>query len=172
MHDHHAFEEDSDWYFNWMHSPDEEFPEWEEVTRRCAEHAHDQLFESKTGILVIPGYSRHLLCVFNNNPYVNYPRLRDEEFVRLQTRLTEIGIQTWGVKTFPVSGDGEGYSCAMVVNMAPDRQSQLEEILHQVELESLKIMQQTPPEQDYAGEQKEELKERMKNYVERKTNRP
>lgn len=172
MHDHDAFDEDWDWYFNWMNSPDEEFPGWEEVTRRCARHAHDQLLQFKVGILVIPGYSHHMLCVFNNNTYVNYPRLRDEEFVRLQTRLTEIGSQTWGVKTFPVSGGSEGCSCALVVNMAPDRQSQLEVILRQVELESLQTMQETPPEHDYADEQKEELKERMKNYVERKTNHP
>jgi hypothetical protein len=79
-----------------------------------------------------------VLCVYNNNPYAQHPDRRDEETATFRRWLTMNGIKELAYATYPETGEGAGYTYAMIIDAGADRQDEIAEELRRILVENWK----------------------------------
>jgi len=97
-------------------------PAWHELAFAFAKDAHEDHFPSRRGVWHIEDLG--VLCLYNNNPYANYPALRDEETAAFRKRMRAAGIKVLAYATYPPEGEeSAGYTYAMLLDAGQDKQS-------------------------------------------------
>jgi transcriptional regulator with XRE-family HTH domain len=113
--------------------------EWKNFASFTAEDAYENHFPSRRGVW----YFEYLdvLVLYNNNPYANFPTLRDEETAEFRRRLAAEGIKELAYATYPVGGESDGYTYAMVIDAGQDREKWVADTMYEILEESGKRMQ-------------------------------
>jgi hypothetical protein len=98
--------------------------QWQDFADRCAIDAGENYFEHHWGQWYFSGLD--VVCFYNNNPYANYPDLRDQEVAEFRKRLAAAGIKELAYATDPPPGaPSAGYTFAMIVDIGMDRVEEL-----------------------------------------------
>jgi transcriptional regulator with XRE-family HTH domain len=101
--------------------------DWAEFAAACARDAHDNYFESRRGTWHFE--DEGVVVLFNNNPYVQHPTLRDEELAEFRERLRTEGIRELAYATFPPE---DGYTYALVLEAGRDREEHLADLMREI----------------------------------------
>src|SRR5262249_53376841 len=99
-----------------------------------AEEANENHFSSRRGIWHLEAVNK--LCVYNNNPYANYPNRRDEETAVFRAWLKANKIKELAYATYPATGESAGYTYAMILDVGADREAEVAEELRRILIES------------------------------------
>jgi hypothetical protein len=71
--------------------------------------------------------------VYNNNPYANFPNLRDEETADFRIQLARHGIKELAYATYPPPGhESAGYTYAMILDARMDQKALVHELMKKV----------------------------------------
>lgn len=89
-----------------------------ELAREYANIAHSHLFQHKFGVTAVEELNPPALCFFNNNPYKQNLIVADVQRAAFLQRLSDIGIDQLGHAEYPESGPDEGYSYAIILDVA------------------------------------------------------
>ena len=92
--------------------------DFQKMALQCAKQACDDNFESRRGVDLLE--KERLVCVYNNNPYAQFPDHRDKELARFRELLTEHKLQEVGFATYPLSGEEAGYTFAILIDTDND----------------------------------------------------
>jgi transcriptional regulator with XRE-family HTH domain len=96
--------------------------DWQRHARNFAQDACENHFSSRRGVWIIEDLG--VLCLYNNNPYSQYPTLRDEELAEFRRRMKAEGIKELAYATYPPEGEEDaGYTYAMLIDAGEDRMS-------------------------------------------------
>lgn len=103
---------------------------WNRLARFEARDAHENNFSSRRGVFCYN--DAPAMCVYNNNPYANFPKLRDEETALFREWLRSKGIPELAYATYPPAGPHAGYTCAMLIGAGEDRENEVVAELHRI----------------------------------------
>jgi transcriptional regulator with XRE-family HTH domain len=106
--------------------------DWTQFAKVCAADAHENWFESRRGTWYIKDLD--VVVLYNNNPYAQYPTLRDEELAEFLSRLRAEGIQELAYATYPE----DGYTYAMVIDASRDREQFLADVMQDIMMETFR----------------------------------
>jgi hypothetical protein len=91
-----------------------------DMARVLAHDAHEYHFRTRRGIWYLEDAG--CLCVFNNNPYANYPKLRDRETRDFGEAMKKAGIKVLAYATYPLKcQNNAGYTYAMLLDAGADQ---------------------------------------------------
>jgi hypothetical protein len=123
--------------------------QWDKLAQFCAENAHERNFSSRRGAypinvpaepsIDVPAEPSEVLCVYNNNPYVAGPALRDDETARLRKRLKAAKIEELAYATYPAES---GYTFAMILAIGEGQLPVVRDLVIEVTRESYERMRQ------------------------------
>lgn len=112
---------------------------WRTLAQSAARDAHRNHFSSRRGIWYFEDMD--VLVLYNNNPYEGFPAQREKELARLRAKLADEEIAELAYATYP----SDGYTYAMVINAARDREEELARWMFDLSLESLREMDGNAP---------------------------
>jgi transcriptional regulator with XRE-family HTH domain len=112
--------------------------EWKAFAHGAAKDAHENHFPSRRGVWHFEDLD--VLVLYNNNPYAKFPTIRDEETAEFRRRLAAEGIKELAYSTYPVGGESDGYTYAMVIDASQDRQNWVADTMFEILGESNKRM--------------------------------
>jgi hypothetical protein len=99
-------------------------PDWQALANSCAEEAHIHHMSSHYGVFCIQddddADDKGILVIYDNHPYAKNVLLRERELDETRSRLHAEGFAELAFATFPKSGDGDGYTYAMVINASAE----------------------------------------------------
>jgi transcriptional regulator with XRE-family HTH domain len=113
--------------------------EWKEFASLTARDSYENHFPSRRGVWYFEDLD--VLVLYNNNPYANFPTLRDEETAEFRRRLVAESIKELAYTTYPVGGQSDGYTYAMVIDASQDREKWVADTMYEILGESSKRMQ-------------------------------
>lgn len=112
---------------------------WREFAKACARDASENHFPSRRGAWHIVDLD--VLVLFNNNPYANFPSLRDEETAKFRQRLAAKGLVELAYATYPPAGQQDaGYTYALVIQAGKEHQQWVRDTMMELTTESMKII--------------------------------
>ena len=111
---------------------------WALVARTFAADAHDNYWSSRRGIWYLEDVNK--LCIYNNNPYANYPNLRAEETAAFRDWLKVNDIKELAYATYPATGECAGFTYAMIINAGAEREAEITDELRRILVEIYKRM--------------------------------
>ena len=113
----------------------------------CAKDAHENHFQSRRGIYGIKmGDGMTILCIYDNNPYANFPARRDEETALYRDWLAQHKIGELAYATYPPGGDeGAGYTYAMLIDAGEERIAEVTSEFRRILLKSYERMNSDSP---------------------------
>ena len=111
---------------------------WKAFASLTAKDASENHFPSRRGVWYFDDLD--VLVLYNNNPYEKFPTLRDEETAEFRRRLAAEGIKELAYATYPVGGESDGYTYAMVIDASQDRQNWVADTMFEILGESIKRM--------------------------------
>jgi len=104
------------------------------LARLAAWDAHKNHFASRRGIWYFDDLD---VLVLYNNPYKGFPAQREKELARFRAKLADEGIEELAYATYP----SDGYTYALVINAARDREETVAQWMIDLTLESLREME-------------------------------
>jgi transcriptional regulator with XRE-family HTH domain len=92
---------------------------WFFLALGLAEDAHDNHFSSRRGLWILG--EEGAICLYNNNPYENYPDRRSEELREFRSRMQDQKIKELAYATYPPEGEEDaGYTYALIIEGGED----------------------------------------------------
>jgi hypothetical protein len=96
---------------------------WVQTAAWAAAQAHESFFEHRQGILLLNeghGAPERAMAYFNNHPFDAGKGYREEMLAQLRSGLQADGIEVLATASYPVDGDGAGYTQVLVVRDRPE----------------------------------------------------
>lgn len=108
--------------------------EWNKLAYRCAAEAFEKNWPSRRGIYLLKvTRDKAVLCFYNNNPWANYPTLRDEETAEFRKRMRAEGLKELAYATYPPEREEcAGYSYAMLIDAGEERMDWVQETMTEI----------------------------------------
>src|SRR5262249_8078751 len=75
---------------------------WQSLAGILARDAHENYFSSRRGVWYLE--DERVLCLYNNNPYEQFPALRDQELAEFRRRMRTEGFEELAYATYPLEG--------------------------------------------------------------------
>jgi hypothetical protein len=112
---------------------------WKRFALILAQDAFENHFSFRRGVWFCEDID--VLAVYNNNPYANYPELRDEETAKFRTAMEKAGIKVLAYATYPPEGkEDAGYSYAMILDASRDKIDFVDAMMLKFFKESIMVM--------------------------------
>jgi hypothetical protein len=104
---------------------------WDRVALGFAREMHEENFQSRRGTFGLEDVD--CVVVYNNNPWADYPTLRDEETADFRILLDRHGIKELAYATYPPPGhESEGYTYAMILDARMEQEGLVRELMRRV----------------------------------------
>ena len=110
-------------------------PRWQHCAQEMARKAFEDFFPSRRGVWFLDELG--VLCVYNNSPYSDGPKRRDQETTTFRRWLKKEGIREHAYATYPEAGEDAGYTYAMLLDAGADRLQEVIDALHSILMDSV-----------------------------------
>jgi len=119
------------------------------LAKALAKDAHTNYFSSRRGVWFVE--DSDVLCLYNNNPYADYPTLRDDELTEFRRRMKEEGLKELAYATYPPEGEeAAGYTYALLIDCGEDRREWVVGTMKQIVKTSFEKMDRSAGPRLYA----------------------